>query len=278
MSKAKRTGKSLVITPNNCPKAELVTLGFTEEQAQRMMNTRRVVPIVDDRKAPCIDARKLWERIGKPHGRFNDWADAYIKPLRSDPGLFTEISVKVTKVEKGRPRTDYTVSRDVAAHLAMMASTPGGRDVRDYFLDIEELSIRLAKRLPVRVATLVSTDNELTHHCIKKAAEAAKRGDIRRDLAFVVANDWEKTIKSLVCEVLSGFPAGHWREALGGGRGIRDVLTTDDLVLYSRCYDVAASLFRAGYTDREDLKVALQASFGGRINAADYGLGVEEAA
>ncbi|MCG8994566.1 antA/AntB antirepressor family protein [Laribacter hongkongensis] len=278
MSKAKRTGKSLVITPNDCPKAELVTLGFTEDQAQRMMNTRRVLPIVDNRKAPCMDARKLWERIGKPHGRFDKWVEYHIKPLTIHDNGFAEISAKVTKGETGRPRTDYTLSRDIAAHLAMMANTPEGRDVRDYFLDMEDLAIRLAKRLPVRVATLVSTDNELTHHCIKKAAEAAKRGDIRRDLTFVVANDWEKTIKSLVCEVLSGFPAGHWREALGGGRGIRDVLTTDDLVLYSRCYDVAASLFRAGYTDREVLKVALQASFGGRINAADYGLGVEEAA
>ncbi|RZT89424.1 anti-repressor protein [Azospira oryzae] len=278
MSKSKRTGKSLAFTPNNCPKAELVTLGFTEEQAQRMMNTRRVLPIVENRKAPCMDARKLWERIGKPHGRFNMWVDHNIKPLLGNDNGFAEISAKVTKGGTGRPRTDYTLSRDIAAHLAMMANTPEGRDVRDYFLDMEDLALRLAKHLPVRVATLVSTDNELTHHCIKKAAEAAKQGNIRRDLTFVVANDWEKSIKSLVCEVLTGYPAGHWREALGGNRGIRDVLTTDDLVLYSRCYDVAASLFCAGYTDRKVLKDSLFPTFGHRINPADYGLLVRNAA
>lgn len=278
MSKSKRTGKSLAFTPNNCPKAELVTLGFTEEQAQRMMNTRRVLPIVENRKAPCMDARKLWERIGKPHGRFDKWVDYYIRPLISHDNSFAEISAKVSHGKTGRPRTDYALSRDIAAHLAMMANTPEGRDVREYFLDMEDLALRLAKRLPVRVATLVSTDNELTHHCIKKAAEAAKRGDIRRDLTFTVANDWEKSIKSLVCEVLTGYPASHWREALGGNRGIRDVLTTDDLVLYSRCYDVATSLFRAGYTDRKVLKDALLPTFGLRIDPADYGLLVSKAA
>ncbi len=278
MSKSKRTGKSLAFTPNNCPKAELVTLGFTEEQAQRMMNTRRVLPIVENRKAPCMDARKLWERIGKPHGRFDKWVDYYIRPLISNDNGFAEISAKVSHGKTGRPRTDYALSRDIAVHLAMMANTPEGRDVREYFLDMEDLALRLAKRLPVRVATLVSTDNELTHHCIKKAAEAAKRGDIRRDLTFTVANDWEKSIKSLVCEVLTGYPASYWREALGGKRGIRDVLTTDDLVLYSRCYDVATSLFRAGYTDRKVLKDALLPTFGLRIAPADYGLLVSEAA
>jgi len=277
MSKSKRTGKSLAFTPNNCPKAELVTLGFTEAQAQRMMNTRRVLPVVENRKAPCMDARKLWERIGKPHGRFNMWVDHHIKPLLGNDNGFAEISAKVTKGETGRPRADYALSRDIAAHLAMMANTPEGRDIRDYFLDMEDLALRLAKHLPVRVATLVSTDNELTHHCIKTAAEAAKRGDIRRESVFVVANDWEKSIKSLVCEVLTGYPAGHLRETLGGNRGIRDVLTTDDLVLYSRCYDVATSLFRAGYTDRKVLKEALLPTFGLKIALADYGLLFSEA-
>lgn len=277
MSKTKRTGKSLALTPNNCPKAELVTLGFTEEQAQRMMNTRRVLPIVENRKAPCMDARKLWERIGKPHGRFNMWVDHHIKPLLGNDSGFAEIAAKVTKGETGRPRADYALSRDIAAHLAMMANTPEGRDVRDYFLDMEDLALRLAKRLPVRVAALISTDSELHHHCIKKAAEAAKRGDIKRDLTVVVATDWGRSIKSLVCEVLTGYAASYWRTALGGKRGIRDVLTTDDLVLYSRCYDVATSLFRAGYTDRKVLKEALLPTFGLKIALADYGLLFSEA-
>jgi len=80
-----------------------------------------------------------------------------------------------------------------------------------------------------------------------------------------------------VCEVLAGSPAGHLRETLGGNRGIRDVLTTDDLVLYSRCYDVATSLFRAGYTDRKVLKEALLPTFGLKIALADYGLLFSEA-
>lgn len=277
MPKPKRTGKSLAFTPNNCPKAELVTLGFTEEQAQRMMNTRRVLPIVGNRKEPCIDARKLWERIGKPHCRFDKWVDYHIKPLMSHGNGFAEISAKVSKGETGRPRTDYTLSRDVAAHLAMMANTPEGRDVRDYFLDMEDLALRLAKRIPVRVATLVSTDNELTHHCIKKAAEAAKQGHLPSCRFKAAANDWEKSIKSMVCEVLTGYPAGSWREAMGGNRGIRDVLSDEDLILYSRCYDTAVALFRSGLSNVEKIQSILQAAFGARINPADYGLCIGEA-
>ena len=277
MSKTKRTGKSLTFTPNDCPKAELVTLGFTEAQAQRMMNTRRVLPVVENRKAPCMDARKLWERIGKPHGRFNMWVDHHIKPLLSNDNGFAEISAKATKGKTGRPRTDYTLSRDIAAHLAMMANTQEGRDVRDYFLDMEDLALRLAKRLPVRVATLVSADNELTHHCYRKAAEEAKQGQFPVWRFKAVASEWEKAIKSMVAEVLTGHPAGHWRQAIGGNRGIRDVLNDEDLILYSRCYDTAVTLFRAGFTDMDKIKAILLESFGGRINPADYGFAANDA-
>lgn len=50
-------------------------------------STRRSLPLAEDRKQPCLDARKLWERIGKPHGAFRKWADHYIKPLleRQEP-------------------------------------------------------------------------------------------------------------------------------------------------------------------------------------------------
>ena len=82
----------------------------------------------------------------------------------------------------------------------------------------------------------------------------------------------------MVCEVLTGYPAGYWRDAIGGNRGIRDVLSDEDLILYSRCYDTAVTLFRAGFTDVEKIKPILQESFGGRINPADYGLRVEVAA
>lgn len=39
---------------------------------------------------------------------------------------------------------------------------------------------------------------EMTYRCIERAAAAAKRGGIRRDLTFVIANDLEMMLKSLV--------------------------------------------------------------------------------
>ena len=71
MRKTKRTGVSLTHTAADCPKSLYLTLGFSEEQASRMMAVRRILPIVENRRQPVIDARKLWEAIGKPHGRFD---------------------------------------------------------------------------------------------------------------------------------------------------------------------------------------------------------------
>lgn len=66
--KSKRTGKTFNYTPADCPKHVMLTLGFTEEQTTRMTKVRRILPFVESRTAPCIDARKLWENIGKPEG------------------------------------------------------------------------------------------------------------------------------------------------------------------------------------------------------------------
>lgn len=97
MSKTKRTGKSLLETSNTVSTATMLTLGFSESQAKRMMRVRRTLPMMEDSKAPCIDARKLWEHLGKPHKRFNMWADSYIKPILGSNSINAEISAKVTE-------------------------------------------------------------------------------------------------------------------------------------------------------------------------------------
>jgi len=64
--KSKRTGKTFNYTPATCPKHVMQTLGFTEEQTERMIRVRRILPFVESRTKPCIDARKLWDQIGRP--------------------------------------------------------------------------------------------------------------------------------------------------------------------------------------------------------------------
>lgn len=267
MSKTKRTGISLRHTVADCPKSTYVTLGFTKEQAARMMAVRRILPIVENRREPIIDARKLWATIGRPEGKFANWVKRGAGELFHRFGKKSEVRKLVTAT-KGRPRIDYLVSRDLAAQLAMMANTEEGQLVREYFLDMEEAIIRLARHQPIRSTLLIQVDNELTHAARKQAGIAAKEGLLPKQSVPAISLANEKRIKSLVCRILTSHSASEWKERVG--RSIRNSLGTGDLELYSRCYDMAVSLFRAGCNRDEVLQSMLMPSFGERIRIEDY--------
>lgn len=266
-----RTGASVRHTPSNCPAHLAITCGFTEEQAQRMIRVRRVLPFSDNRSTPYLDARKLWGRLGKPHGRFNDWADAYIKPLKNRPDLYTEISVKLTKGAKGRPRVDYDLSRNIAAHIAMMVSTPQAEDIRCYFLDMEELALKLAVRIPLRVSLIMENDKAATAYLRKHNGDKAKAVKLSRGEVIPKSLEQERHLKSMVCEVLTGYPTKVFRET--HGKGVRDIFETDDLAIYSNAYSIAVCVMKAG-KNRCDVRSILLPSFENRIDPHKYGIGL----
>ena len=263
-----RTGASVRRTVMDCPAALAETLGLTPEQARRIIRIRRVLPFSQDRSTPAIDARKLWERIGKPQGKFADWVKREIKPLAARTGNISQIREISTPTAR-RPRIDYHLSRDMAAFLAMMADTAQGDEIRAYFLDMEELSIKLAEHIPLRVAVIVDSDNAATHFLRKRAGDKVKTGKATRGEAFAKASEQEKHLKSMVCEVLSGIPAGVWREATG--KGVRDTLDTEDLTTYGRAYSNAVFLLQGG-TGRAKVREMLSACYANKINPEKYGL------
>ncbi len=267
MNTPKRTGISLVQTVQTATTHRMVTLGFTPEQAARIIRVRRVLPLVEDRHCPSIDARKLWEKIGKPHGRFNDWAAAYIKPLMHRADLTTEISVLKTPV-RGTARIDYRLSRDIAAHLCMLTNTAEGALVRGYFLDMEDLALRLVTHGAVRVWAIVGIDNSVTHLMHKRAGDDAKAGRISRAAVRGTALDRERLLKATVCEVLTGHAPGYWRTT--HGRSVRDVLDTEDLHIYSQCYETARAAIETGANSRPALIKYLRKPYGGRVSSAKY--------
>ncbi|MEJ8809430.1 antA/AntB antirepressor family protein [Variovorax ureilyticus] len=265
---AVRDGRSLISTINTVPTSTMLTLGLTPSQAERIIRVRRVLPLVEDRRAPCLDARKLWERIGKPHRRFRDWAAAYIKPLLAAGELSAEISA-LTVPARGTPRTDYMLSRYVAAQLAMMANTREGADIRDYFLDMEDLAQRLAVHLGVRVTAIVETDREVTHMMRRRAGDDAKAGRIPKAAVRPKATEREKRLKDTVCFVLTGHRAGWWRETFG--RGVRDVLDTADAALYAKCYESALAAIGSGLVNNQDVLVRfLTPTYGGKVAPGKY--------
>lgn len=264
----KRTGASLIQTVNTASTDTMLNLGLGEKEAARIIRTRRVLPLVDDPKALQIDARKLWEQIGKPHRRFRDWAAHYIKPLMERPDLSAEISA-VTTPARGTPRQDYTLSRDIAAHLAMQANTSEGEDIRAYFLDMERLALRLSEHMGIRVDAIVGTDNKLTNTLIKRTAQQAKAAPLPGPSVKAVATDRERLVKAIVCEVLTGHGTAHWRDTFG--KGVRDVLDTADALLYSQCLESAWMLIEADIIqDRDKLRAALSKSYGGKVSPAKY--------
>lgn len=262
----KRNGRSLLSTVNNVSTTTLLLVGFTEDEAGIILKVRRVLPYEKDSKTPSIDARKLWEKIGKPYSRFNAWAEFYVKPKLAS-GTFAEISVKGS-VTKGRPRTDYMLSRDLAASLAMQANTSEGEQIRSYFLLMERAVVRLADYNPIRASQLVATDNALTNATLKIAGDQVKAGIITRFEVKSTATNLERHIKSLASEIITGCPAGEWRET--HGRGIRDVLEPVDLNLYRSCYEMLVGLVVAGITADDGLIKMVSPMFGNRINAASY--------
>jgi anti-repressor protein len=264
--KQTRNGRSLLFTVNDVPTAKLLLVGFTADEAETILKARRVLPYEQDAKTPSVDARKLWEKIGKPHGSFKDWAAFYIKPKLGQES-FAEISAKVTST-KGRPRTDYLLSRDFAASLAMQANTSEGEHIRNYFLLMERAVVRLADYNPIRASQLVATDNALTHATLRIAGDKAKAGIITYFEVKSTATNLERQIKSLASEIITGCPAGEWRET--HGRGIRDVLEPVDLNLYRSCYEMLVGLVVAGITADDELIKMVSPMFGNRINAASY--------
>ncbi|MEZ5630605.1 MAG: antA/AntB antirepressor family protein [Burkholderiaceae bacterium] len=265
---ARRTGDSLRHTPNTVPTAVMLTLGFRPSQAERLIAVRRILPYADDSTVPTLDARKLWDKIGKPHGRFNDWAAHYIKPELTAP-LITGISVKVSTPTRGRPRTDYTLSRDLAAHLAMMARTPEGHEVRAYFLDMERLAVRLAEHLGIRVDQIVTTDRMVAHDCRRRAAERVKAGMLPKAAVPADATAKEKLLKSVVCEVLTGQTTAWWRDTFKV-RSVRDVLRGADLAAYASCLEAARAFVNAGIRHEAPLRKALAATYGGAVVPQRY--------
>lgn len=242
MKQPRRTGKTFMVTPTDCPAHTMKTLGFDTEQIKRMMRARRILPYVEARTEPCLDARKLWEQIGKPWGKFASWTSHEEKAF----SVFMEKGEVVTRqtITKGRPRTDYTLSRDCAAQLAMAAGTEAGFELRQYFLDMEALAMSLARHTPIRAGQLAATDNKVTHAAHIRAGKKAKAGKLASVSVRFDATTQERRLKSLVCEVLTGISTSRWRELTG--LRIRDVLDSADLNIYAQTYDVAAAMFAAG--------------------------------
>jgi len=254
MTKLARNGRSIEQGVMQCSRDRMHLLGFDDESIDRMMRVRRALEYVDDETVPCLDARKLWERIGKPYGRFNDWVS------ESAVNTFTAFTVKgqvepFLEETKGRPRKDYRISRRVAVLVSMEANTPEGMEIREYFADMETLVNRLASYNPLRARSITSTDNQIYHTAMVRhgSRQAAQQTEI--------------DLKRACCFVLTGLYPKEWTERVG--KPIRDCLQGDDVAHYDQCYKTMQALYNAEMELNEIVRIA-NVTFQNKINAAKY--------
>lgn len=250
-----------------CPRDLMISCGFTEEQANNMIKVRRILPVSEDVSIPVINARKLWELIGKPHKRFRDWADFHIKKRIDAGGLSAEISALTTH-KSGSPQIDYNLSRNIASSLAMMANTPEGENVRRYFIDMETLALRLAEGFHLRVTELAKRDDQVKHHAHKQVALKAKGTKPSKAAIQKEALETYKEFQRIVCQVVTGYQPSEWRAACKN-KGIRDILDMRDLSIYADAHLVAVTLFMAG-NELAEVRHVLQMSFANKIDATNY--------
>ncbi|WP_168016583.1 hypothetical protein [Halomonas salinarum] len=263
MTKKAQNGRSLKLNLENVSTKNLVEIcDLTYEQAERIINTRRVLKVQgDDDTNPQIDARRLWVKIGRPYKRFRDWAESYIKP-ELDENTFAEKSAKgqieiFFEETKGRPRNNYLLSRRVAAKLAMQANTKEGDQIREYFLDVEKIVMKLWKVRVIRSESLSAHDK-----AIYRAVVSGDGGNRDR------AEKAQKDIRNMVPEVLSGKGASWWREEFG--KGIRDVLDNEDLIIYDKAIELSANLIKGGMRSKKQIREIVEANHGGSIRVNKY--------
>lgn len=94
----------------------------------------------DESEEPVVSARELHKALGVAH-RFNDWMNTNKKMLVENDD-YTTVPVLVEVQNNGGVQTrelnDYLLKIEAAKHLCMMSRTEKGKEVRQYFIDLEK--------------------------------------------------------------------------------------------------------------------------------------------
>lgn len=105
---------------------------------------------------PVESARALYDFLGFDGSQWNRWANKNIvnNPY-AQPGIDWTVSDIMSKNgERGRPSVDYRLTIDFAKRLSMLARTPKGEEIRQYFLDCEAAQTPVQLQMASRLSAL----------------------------------------------------------------------------------------------------------------------------
>lgn len=132
-----------------------------------------------DNEQPTVSARDLHKALGIKE-RFSVWFARYSDCFEKDVD-FTGVG-KPTSVNNGAEitLTDYSITTDMAKHISMMTKTEKGKEMRQYFIDLEKAW---------------NTPEQVFARALKMADQTiAKLKDTNKSLAEKIEADRPKTI------------------------------------------------------------------------------------
>lgn len=88
---------------------------------------------IGDGAVNAVNSRELYEVLGLAKGQYSRWAEKNIVEMY----YVNQDYIGVRHDVEGNEVCTYIVTLEVAKHLAMMARTEKGKQVRDYFLECE---------------------------------------------------------------------------------------------------------------------------------------------
>lgn len=138
-----------------------------------------LIPINYDGEQPMISARDLHKALGIKE-RFSAWFARYSDCFEKEVD-FTGVG-KPTSVNNGAEimLSDYSITTDMAKHISMMTKTEKGKEMRQYFIDLEKAW---------------NTPEQVFARALKMADRTiAKLKDTNKSLAEKIEADRPKTI------------------------------------------------------------------------------------
>ncbi len=128
--------------------------------------------VIGTEKTNSVNARELHQVLDIKK-QFSDWINIQITSL----GLEANVDYIVYEVKgNGRPQKEYIITTDTAKHISMASRTAKGKEVRNYFIQIEkEYFSPNIQQLSGRVGGLTRSNNDLRRELDKWKKKSKRR-------------------------------------------------------------------------------------------------------
>lgn len=141
---------------------------------------------IDGELAQSVNARVLHKSLASKK-KFTHWIQQQLKLFSKGRDYVILGDLEVTKKSHGHIKNEYFLTLDTAKHIAMMSRTKRGKELRQYFIDVEKNYKRMlaqqatqswqAIRSGGKVVRLQVTDaiNDLVEHAESQGSKNARK-------------------------------------------------------------------------------------------------------